>query len=82
MDGMMRKADKPSLRKVLLPDSESLTLEEIDREVISIVDGCALLHKVRWKKGMKFSEIGNVYVQYVKMHYEKAVIVFDGYETS
>ena len=76
----MRKPDKPSLRKVLLPDSESLTLEEIDRKVISIADGGALLHKVRWKKGMKFSEIGNVYAQYMKMHYEKAVIVFDGYE--
>ena len=25
-DGMMRKPDKPSLRKVLLPESESLTL--------------------------------------------------------
>ena len=78
--GMMRKPDKPSLCKVLLPDSESLTLDKIDRKVISVVDGGALLHKVRWKKGMKFSEIGNVYVHYVKMHYEKAVIVFDGYE--
>ena len=46
-DGMMRKPDKPSFRKVLLPDSESLTLEEINRKVISIVDGGALLHKVR-----------------------------------
>lgn len=66
----MRKPDKPSLRKVLLPDSLSHTLEEIDKQMTSIIDGGALLHKVRWKKGMKFLEIGNLYVKYIENHYK------------
>ena len=46
----------------------------------SITDGGALLHKVRWKKGMKFSEIGNSVLKYIKSHYYNSVIVFDGYD--
>lgn len=79
-DGMMRKPDKPSLRKVLLPDSLSHTCEEINKQVTFIIDGGALLHKVRWEKGIKFSEVGNLYLEYIQNQYNHAVAVFDGYD--
>jgi len=46
----MRKPDKPSLRKVLLPDSLSHTLEEIDKQMTSIIDGGACYIKYDGKK--------------------------------
>ena len=61
-EGMMRKPDKPSLRNVVMPDEESITGDAIGQYNVSVVDGGALLHRVRWTKGKKFSDIGKAYV--------------------
>ena len=77
---MMRKPDKPSLRKVIMPDEESIARDAIGQYSVSVVDGGALLHRVRWTKGKKFSDIGKAYVGNVSRYYQSPVIVFDGYE--
>ena len=79
-EGMMRKPDKPSLRKVAMPDEESITRDAIGQYSVSVVYGGALLHRVRWTKGKKFSDIGKAYVGNVSRYYQSPVIVFDGYE--
>ena len=51
-DNLMRKPDKPSLRKVILKDQESIASNLPDVQTI-VIDGGGLLHRVRWNKGMK-----------------------------
>ena len=45
-----------------------------------VLDGGSLLQHLRWKRGSKFSTIYDSYVSYVIKKYNKAVVVFDGYE--
>ena len=53
---MMRKPEKPSLRKVVMCDEDAVRKEDIENPGNYVSDGCALLHRVRWFKGMKFNE--------------------------
>ena len=46
------------------------------------MNGGALLHRVRWVKGSNFKKIAKSYDQYVRKHYGKCYIVFDGYESA
>ena len=78
-DNLMWKPDKPSLRKVILKDEESIASNLPDVQTI-VIDGGGLLHRVRWNKGMKFKDIAASYVNYAKKHYGTASIVFDGYK--
>ena len=41
-----------------------------------------MLHQVCWVKGSNFKKIAKRYVQYVRKHYGKCYIVFDGYESA
>ena len=61
----MRKPDKPSLRKTLMKDEDAVTKNQLDADSIVVVDGAALLYRVRWMKGTKFEELCENYVQYV-----------------
>ena len=81
---MMRKPDKPSLRKALVTDEESKKLDLTSGQNIYsyVMDGVALLHRVCWVKGSNFKKIAKSYVQYVRKHYGKCYIVFDGYESA
>ena len=46
-----------------------------------VIDGGALLHRVRWSKGIKFSDIAETHVKYIRRHYQfNITIVFDGYQ--
>ena len=45
-----------------------------------VLDGGSLLQRLPWKRGSKFSSIYDSYVSYVIKKYDKAVVVFDGYE--
>ena len=45
-----------------------------------VIDGGALLHRVHWVKDMKFCDIANQYVCYVRRNYGSVSIVFDGYD--
>ena len=75
----MSSPDKPSLRKVLLKDDDSISMNDISKNCIFVIDGSALLHRVCWRKVMIFLEIGKLYATYVRKHYNDAIVVFDGY---
>ena len=45
-----------------------------------VMDGGALLHCVCLVKGSNFKKIAKSYVQYVRKHYGKCYIFFDGYK--
>lgn len=79
-DGLMRKPDKPSLRKVLMPESFAVQKDQLPKDLVYVVDGGALLHRVRWMKGTTFGDIAKQYVTYVRKHYgDRTHIIFDGY---
>ena len=77
-NGLMRKPDKAALRKSLLPDEDVTTVDVSEFQYV--LDGGALLHRVHWEKGMLFEKVAEAYVSYVRRHYGRAKIVFDGYE--
>lgn len=80
-DGMLRKPDKPALRKIIMPEECSITKDKIPERSGIVLDGGALLHRVRWAKGTRFKAIAQAYLQYICKHYDlSSVVVFDGYE--
>ena len=79
-DGMMRKPDKPSLRKAIILEEDAMSKKDIEANCHFVIDGGALLHRVRWKKGDRFIEIADAYIKYVNKHYGNQVeVIFDGY---
>ena len=81
-NGMMRKPGKAALRKVIMPKKNVIKKEDITKCGTYVIDGCALLHRVRWLKDMMFSAIAETYLKYVTRHYDdsNATIVFVGYD--
>ena len=81
-NGMMRKPGKAALRKVIMPKKNVIKKEDITKCGTYVIDGCALLHRVRWLKDMTFSAIAETYLKYVTRHYDdsNATIVFVGYD--
>ena len=79
-NSMMRKADKAALRNLFLPSDLSVSPNTIERVGASFIDGDALLHRVRWDKGNTFKNIATIYVKYIKKHYLRPTVIFDGYE--
>ena len=77
--GMMRKPDKAALRRVIMPEKNAIKKEDMMACGVYVVDGGALLRRVRWSKDTKFSVIAETYVKYVTRKYN--TIVFDGYST-
>ena len=45
-----------------------------------VLDGGSQLQRLPWKRGSKFPSVYDSYVSYVAKKYNKAVVVFDGYE--
>ena len=60
---LMRKPDKPSLRKALMKDEDVVTKNQLDANSVFVVDGGVLLHRVRWMKGTTFDELCENFVQ-------------------
>ena len=58
-DNFMRKAVKAQLAKSLTGSSE------LRRQAIHVLDGGALLHRVKWGKRVSYKEIAKQYVSYV-----------------
>ena len=77
-DALIRKPDKPALRKMLLKDKHIVNVYAV---VLSsyVLDGGALLHQVRWSKGSTNKDLAMSYVSYVRHLYNTTTIVFDGY---
>lgn len=75
-DGM-RKGTKSSLFKAFSPVTLPL---EPDNDILHVIDGGCLLHRVVWHRNDSYKQICINYIQYVQRHYgHKAVVVFDGY---
>ena len=77
--GLMRRADKPTPAKSLLNMLDDTNLE-LRHNAEYVLDGDELLQRLPWKRGMTYSAICDLSVDYVKSNYKNAVIVFDGYE--
>ncbi len=45
-----------------------------------VLDGGALLHRLPWDRGKTYSELCDMYTNYVVGKYGEAVVVIDGYE--
>ena len=79
-NGMIRKADKPSFRKVIMPEEEAIKKDDIKNCDTCVLDGGAFLHRVRWSTEMKFIAIAEVYTKYIRKNYRSNITVaFDGY---
>jgi len=77
-DTFMRKPEKAQLKQELIKVVSSIP--SLPDNCYYVLDGGNLLHKVKWLKGVPYSDVIQQYVHYVLRHYgSKAVIVFDGY---
>jgi len=81
-EGLMRKPDKPTLRKVIMPDEDAVKKDSIKGCEEYVLDGGALLHRVRWSKGMKFNDIAKSCANYIRKYYNTShvTVIFDGYD--
>ena len=77
-NGMMRKANKSKLVKALKKNVSSNSYQA--DQSFHVLDGGALLHKVKWLPNTSYQSILNQYSRYVKSKYGRACIVFDGYD--
>ena len=75
---VMRAANKPALADAIWDLLPRDILEPGDN-VNYVVDGGSLLHRIPWEKGTTYDSICQNYSDYVRKHYGKPVIVFDGY---
>ena len=78
--GLMRKPDKSSLRKAIMKDNEALKKDHLPANSFFVVDGGALLHRVRWMKKLTVEKVAEAYFHYVRKHYNTCIFFFDGYE--
>ena len=76
-DNFMRKSVKAQLAKSL---TDSVDSSELRRQMMHVLDGGALLHRVKWGKKMSYQEVAKQYVSYVRGKYGESCVVFDGYE--
>ena len=78
-DGAMRKTQKSQLAKIVTSDVQPA---ECNVRTSYVIDGGALLHKVKWAKKAAYKDILLQYVRYVHAKYgQRTCIVFDGYES-
>jgi hypothetical protein len=76
-DSLMREGDKSSLYRSL---ASGLTSAEVPANVLYVVDGGCLMHKVRWNKTQTFYYVLRTYVEFLGQHFMSPVCdVFDSY---
>ena len=71
----MSKTAKAQLARFLTNDVQS---SERNSQICHVLDGGALIHRIKWPKKATYRDVANIYVQYVQ-HYGQSCIVFDGY---
>ncbi len=77
-DGIMRKTQKSQLAKIITSDVQPA---ECNARTKYVIDGGALLHKVKWAKKTTYHDVIMQYVEYVHRKYgHQCCIVFYGYE--
>ena len=81
-ENSMRKPVKAQFANALLKGVETLDEKE---GVVHVLDGGALIHRVKWSKKRTYKDIAMQYVNYVRGRYGNccmACIVFEGYGQS
>ena len=73
-DGLMPKPKKATLHNTLLTKKV-----DIDPNSLHVLDGGALLHKVRWPTSITFGDVCKLYVDHITSKQGISTIVFDGY---
>lgn len=79
--GFMRKTDKSKFLKDIVKPESMVSQPYVDSCHQFIIDGGALLRKVRWCKNETFREIANKYTLYIKRNFNSCTVVFDGYDS-
>ena len=74
----MQKANKSKTRKALKKNVSSNSYQA--DQSFHVLDGGALLHKVKWLPNTSYQSILNQYSRYVKSKYGRACKVFDRYD--
>jgi hypothetical protein len=77
--GCMREAQKASLGEAIWSLGDCSAEININEEMVYVLDGGYLLHKIPWPKGHTFKGICDLYVEYVRKQFGLATVVFDGY---
>ncbi len=72
----LRKTDKAQRAKSL---KNGVELSALNVHATCILDGGALIHKVKWAKKVTYQDIARQYVSYVRVKYGNCCIAFDGY---
>lgn len=73
-DGLIRKPKKATLGNTLLT-------KKVDNNpnLLHVLDGGALLHKVRWHTSVTFGDVCKLYVDHITLKHGTSTIEFDGY---
>ena len=77
-DGKMRKAAKASSGTLLIKEITMETVKPTERYVL---DGGALLQRVKWKGKGTNKDAAEQYPKYITSKYDKCTVVFDGYSS-
>ncbi len=75
-DYCLRKTDKAQLAKSI---KNGVELSALNVHATCILDGGALIHKVKWAKKVTYQDIARQYVSYARVKYGNCCIAFDGY---
>lgn len=79
---LLRSANKAALAESLWKLVKGIQDVPVCSSTVQyILDGGALLHRIPWSIGSTWMEICNCYVRYVMEKYNKAIVVFDGYNS-
>ena len=73
----MRKANKALLTKTLLSKVPSRQTNVLNTDYV--LDGGALLHRVRWLPNSTYNDIICQYQRYINVKFGRCHVIFDGY---
>ena len=76
-DNTMRKTPMSQLAKAV---ANNVRPCEHNVQATHVIDGGALIHKVKWPKKATYKDITQQHVSYVRAKYGASSIIFDGYE--
>jgi hypothetical protein len=80
-DSLMRKPNKAALGHLIKAESRVVEDDSFIHGVF-VIDGGALLHRVKWPKLGTYDSVIALYLVYVRRHFsESCTIVFDGYDS-
>jgi 5'-3' exonuclease len=78
-NGLLKQAAKATLGEAIWNTGDCHAEELPTTNVVNVIDGGSLLHRIPWSKGQTFSQICSKYVDHVKKRFQNPIIVMDGY---